>query len=78
MADALITSDTFVPVLMPGMACKMMVRDAPVEVTFTPAPVQTRGLALFPGDVLPIGAGDAIRARKTSDFAPTLVFEVLG
>lgn len=78
MADQTITSPTFTAVTTPGVACKMQVQNGPVFVTFTPAGTDTRGLLVYPGTILPIGATDAMRARRGDGAAPTLVFEVFG
>lgn len=78
MPDQNVTSNQFTPVTMPGVACKMQVHGAPIDVTFTPAGTVTRGMRLEPGDIIPIGATDAMQARRADGLNAILVFEVFG
>lgn len=79
MADFTVTSNDMAEVSLPGTACKMMVRKAPVEITMT-ASGDTYGWALEPGDVIPIRAGQVMRARRNDNATvdPVLVFEDIG
>lgn len=53
---------TFRTVPLPGVACKVTVLSAPVQISFSPAEPESNGFTVLPGTIIPVKAGDAMDA----------------